>query len=111
MNENPYSASPIDSRAQTQPSVGSKIRRIKKFSPLQLGKISGIMYVIVSLIFVPFLLLAALFGSSKDGGISIVLVIFIPVIYGVMGFLTGVLGGFVYNMCAKIVGGIEVEIE
>jgi hypothetical protein len=29
----------------------------------------------------------------------------------VMGFLVGVIGGWLYNLFAKWIGGIEVEIE
>ena len=34
-----------------------------------------------------------------------------PVIYAIMGFITGVIGAFVYNLVAKWIGGIEVEVE
>jgi hypothetical protein len=34
-----------------------------------------------------------------------------PVIYAVMGFVFGVLGAWVYNLIAKWIGGIEVEVE
>ena len=37
--------------------------------------------------------------------------IFVPVIYAVMGFVSGALGAVIYNLVAKWVGGIEVEVE
>ena len=37
--------------------------------------------------------------------------IFAPIIYAVMGFIIGVIGAFIYNLVAKWVGGIEVEVE
>jgi hypothetical protein len=37
--------------------------------------------------------------------------LFMPVLYAVMGFVFGVIGAFIYNVIAKWVGGIEVEVE
>jgi hypothetical protein len=37
--------------------------------------------------------------------------ILMPVIYGVMGFIGGVIGAAVYNLVARWIGGIEVEVE
>ena len=37
--------------------------------------------------------------------------ILMPVIYGVMGFIGGVIGAAVYNLDARWIGGIELEVE
>ncbi len=37
--------------------------------------------------------------------------IFLPLIYGAMGFVFGSLMAFIYNFAAKYVGGIEIEFE
>jgi hypothetical protein len=44
-------------------------------------------------------------------GISIVLIILLPVFYGVMGFVFGIIGAVLYNLVAGWIGGFEVEIE
>jgi hypothetical protein len=44
-------------------------------------------------------------------GIMFGMGIFMPIIYGVMGFVFGVLGAAVYNLIARWIGGIEVEVE
>ena len=44
-------------------------------------------------------------------GLGVGFAIFAPIMYGVMGFLVGVIGAFLYNVVAKWVGGIEVEVE
>jgi len=36
---------------------------------------------------------------------------FAPVIYGAMGFVMGALSAFLYNVFAKWVGGIEVQVQ
>jgi hypothetical protein len=37
--------------------------------------------------------------------------LFMPIIYAVMGFLVGVTSGWLYNLFAQWIGGIEVEIK
>jgi hypothetical protein len=37
--------------------------------------------------------------------------LFMPVLYAVMGFVSGVIGAGIYNLVAKWMGGIEVDIE
>ena len=34
-----------------------------------------------------------------------------PLIYGAMGFVGGAIGALIYNLFAKWVGGIELEME
>jgi hypothetical protein len=79
-------------------------KRISHISPLQLGIVSGLLYGIISLIIVPFFLIATLLGHAGPGAIF---AIFLPIIYGVMGFIVGVLTAFVYNLVANWTGGIE----
>jgi hypothetical protein len=37
-------------------------------------------------------------------------IILLPVFYGLMGFLAGLLGAFLYNVAAGFIGGIELEV-
>ena len=37
--------------------------------------------------------------------------IFMPIVYGVMGFIFGILMAAIYNLIARWIGGIEVEVE
>jgi len=37
--------------------------------------------------------------------------IFLPIIYGVMAFIFGVIGAALYNLVARWIGGLEVEVE
>ena len=34
-----------------------------------------------------------------------------PFIYAIMGFVGGIVSAFVYNLIARWVGGVEVEVE
>ena len=99
-------------------------RRLKRIAPLQAAKILGILYAAMGLIFVPFFLLAAAAGAFAQAGseearaagavaagMMVVMGLLAPVIYGVMGFVVGALGAFVYNLIARWVGGLEFEFE
>jgi hypothetical protein len=48
-------------------------------------------------------LFAALFGVGA--------IIFMPIIYGIMGFIMGLITAWLYNLVAGWVGGIEMEFE
>jgi hypothetical protein len=37
--------------------------------------------------------------------------IFMPVFYGIFGFIFGVISAAIYNLIARWIGGIEVEVE
>jgi hypothetical protein len=99
-------------------------RKLKRIAPLQLGKMLGVLYGLMGLIFLPFVLLASVFGAfaSHSGnssappatafaGIGIVFALLIPIMYAVFGFIGGVVGAWIYNIVAGLVGGIEVEVE
>ena len=102
-------------------------RRIKRIAPLQAGKMLGVLYGCMGLIFLPIFLLAGMAGAFAQqtqqtqgaaGAPAAAIIalmfgmgIFMPIIYGVMGFVFGVLGAAVYNLIARWIGGIEVEVE
>jgi hypothetical protein len=102
-------------------------RRIKRIAPLQAGKMLGILYGCMGLIFLPFFALAGLAGAFAQqtqqaqtaGAAPAALVaammfgfgIFLPVFYGVFGFIFGVISAAIYNLIARWIGGIEVEVE
>jgi len=85
-------------------------KRLTYVSPLQLGIVLGVLYGVISLLIVPIFILAALFGP-KGSGLGIVFVIFLPIIYAVMGFVFGVISAFVYNLVAKWTGGVEFTTQ
>ena len=109
MDSNPYSASSLAGQQENE-NQPSRIRRVKRFNPLQTGKLLAVLYFGISLLFVPFILLGSAF-VPKGSGMGVGFAIFLPIIYGLLGFIGGAIGAFCYNLCAKFVGGIEVEIE
>lgn len=92
------------------------MKRIKKFGVLQTAKVAALLYTIVSAIFIiPFGFIAVIFSSvdypfSALGGGGI-LIFFLPLLYGFIGFITVAIGCSIYNLISDKIGGIEVEVE
>jgi len=85
---------------------------------MSIAKISGLLYGCMGLIFAPIFLLFGLLGSMAGqnktpfaGIIGVVFAVMLPVAYGVIGFITGAIGAFLYNLLAQWVGGFELEFE
>jgi hypothetical protein len=102
----------------TVPPIAPHIRRLKSIAPLQLGKMLAILYGIMGLLFVPFFLLMSLASASMPAQQRVGMMAFgagfalaMPFLYAGMGFVCGALGALIYNVVAKWIGGIEVEVE
>ncbi len=54
---------------------------------------------------------AARAPAAVATGIMLGMGLFIPVIYGVMGFVVGIIGAAIYNLVAGWIGGIEMDVE
>jgi hypothetical protein len=91
---------------------------LKSVGVMSVAKVMGLIYGCMGLFFIPFFLIAALAGSMAGqnkfplaGAVGIVLAIAMPVMYGVMGFITGALGALLYNLLANWIGGFELELD
>src|SRR5215207_1918696 len=100
-----------------------QIRRMGVFSCAKIysitlaamGLIIGIIYGLIFMVVGG----AMMAGGGRDSGaagasslvIGLVMMIAIPVFYGIIGFVGGLIGGLVYNVAAGVVGGLELELE
>jgi len=102
---------------------------IRRFSVFSVAKIQGLLaFVIGILIGVVYGLFFMIFGaafstlaarggdSQAMGGagaivIGIIIMIAVPIFYGIIGFIGGMIGALVYNAAAGIVGGIRFELD
>ncbi|MBI2107820.1 hypothetical protein HYT54_01725 [Candidatus Woesearchaeota archaeon] len=93
--------------------------KIKKIGILSLGKIMGILYALMGLILGAILSLISLIGSALSsngfgifiGMFGIGAIIFLPIFYGVIGFVFGLITALLYNLVASWIGGLEIETE
>ena len=96
--------------------------RIRRVRPLSLGKMMGGLDLLMGLIIGGIFSLVALFGAAmipaEEGGgpllgalFGLGAVIVLPIVYGVMGFVMGIVGALIYNLVAGLFGGIEIEVD
>ncbi|MBI4137562.1 hypothetical protein HY469_05875 [Candidatus Roizmanbacteria bacterium] len=92
---------------------------INKINILSAGKIAGATYFLFGLIFGIFISLFSFIGAGFSdepgagvfgalfGGMAIIL---LPLMYGAMGFIGGIIGAALYNLIARYMGGLEIEV-
>jgi hypothetical protein len=90
---------------------------IKSINPLSAGKMLGLTYACLGLLIGGIISLIALAGAGGNRGgpeavfLGVGAVIMVPLFYGVLGFIAGLIGALIYNLIAAAVGGIEIEVE
>jgi hypothetical protein len=95
---------------------------IKKVGVLSLGKMMGMLYALLGLIFGSIFTCISLIGSAAvmsevgiEGAAGMVFglgaIIIFPLMYGVIGFIGGIIVGLLYNLIAGMAGGIEIYTE
>ena len=89
------------------------IQEVRRIKPFSLAKVTAALSFIMSLIFfIPFLIFA-IFGSDRENATDFIdgFVLAMPVFYFIFGYIFGLISGFVYNLVAKYMGGIKLELE
>lgn len=95
---------------------------INRVGPLSVAKLAGMLYAILGLIFGAIISLIALAGgmaaNSDEPGAALVGAIFgagavivLPILYGGMGFVMTLLMAGLYNVTARIVGGVQIDVS
>lgn len=92
---------------------------IKHIDVLSVAKITGIIAAAFGLFFgVIFFLFSSLFGAilgNHGGGTAmfggIAGIFLLPILYGIFGFIGGLIQAFVYNLASGFVGGVRIEVE
>jgi hypothetical protein len=93
---------------------------IKRIAPLSLARIAGTLYAVIGLFFgciVSLIAMSGAFGSEAPrfpalGSMFGVGAIFIlPIFYACIGFVGMLIGAWLYNVVAGLVGGIELDVQ
>lgn len=83
-------------------------KQITRISIAQTSKVLAIMYAAFGLVHFIFGVLLMIFGKSRGAGIML---IFMPVIIAILGYLGAAFFSWIYNFIASKVGGIEFELS
>jgi hypothetical protein len=96
---------------------------LKRIGALSLAKICAIIYAVIGLIIGFFVsaiaLLGTMIGSAFDESAGPFIGLFFgigsiflfPILYGLLGFLGGLISAAIYNLAARTIGGVEMEFE
>lgn len=95
---------------------------LRRIGAVSLGKVFGILYALLGLVIGALFALLSLVGAGIGAAASgdeawlgaffgVGAIIILPIFYGVIGFIGGLLTGLFYNLAAGIVGGVQVELE
>ena len=96
------------------------MHRVSSVDVMSVARTVALIYGAMSLIVVPIILIAGLVGSfsAKDVSpfwrvsMSIVVVVAVPILDAVAGFIMGGIGAMIYNVAAsRLGGGIVVDLE
>ena len=91
------------------------MKRIKKIGVYQTAKVAAIIYFLLAAVFmIPFGLLTSFIGNDEVPGIPFgggLFFIFLPILYGLIGFIMTAVACLIYNLVSNWTGGIEVEFE
>lgn len=93
------------------------VAKIQGFLGFVIGLLIGVVYGLVFMIFGAAISSLAPQGDSQAMGgvgaivIGLIIMIAVPIFYGILGFIGGVIGALVYNLAAGVVGGLKFELE
>lgn len=117
--ETPYQTPAANSSI---PSAGNNKKRLKSVSPVRAGLVLGVLYAVMvflaMLIIIPLGLTGMFSGGrglgvtgAREVGVGLGMIIGGPLIYGLVGFIGGVIAAWIYNIIAKMTGGLEFTLE
>ena len=92
---------------------------VNSIGVLSVGKMFGALYALLGVIIGAFFSLISIIGvaaGAQNAGPAALLVgagaiIILPVFYGLLGFVGGIIMAVLYNVVASVTGGIEFELK
>ncbi len=96
---------------------------IKRVGALSLAKVAAVLYAGIGLLIGGLISLLALTGlpgglaASDAGGAAfgalfgVGAIILLPIFYGIVGFIGTLIAALLFNVAARITGGVEIEIQ
>jgi hypothetical protein len=93
---------------------------IKRFEPLSVGKVAGVLYAALGLVVGAVVSVAALvggfsqntpFGPLAGGMVGVAAIVLLPIFYGGLGLIVAIIAAWLYNLAAGFVGGIEIDVQ
>ncbi|MGF1453029.1 MAG: hypothetical protein ACFB21_13260 [Opitutales bacterium] len=83
---------------------------LKRIGVIQLGKFLAVLYLFLALIAAPFLLVSV-FAGPESAAYGIGMIVGVLLFYPIAGFVFGMIFALLFNLVAKMVGGVLMEFE
>jgi hypothetical protein len=95
---------------------------IKRVNPMSVAKMSGILGVLLGLVIGAFVSLGMMLWSTAPAAVDAAVprfagmlfgvgaIVALPIFYGVFLFIVGLIQAALYNVAAKWVGGVEIDV-
>jgi hypothetical protein len=102
------------------------VKVIRSFGVLSFGKFLGILYAMLGAVFGVIyggiMMIVGMVGGSADAenagafrafgvGGGLAMIIIAPILYGLLGFIFGLIGTLLANLALKFSGGLELEVD
>lgn len=93
---------------------------VKRVGPLSFARLSGALYALIGLLVGGVFSMIAMaggfasddtFGRGLGAAIGVGAIVMFPLLYGLMGFVATLIGAWLYNIVASIVGGVELDVQ
>ena len=96
---------------------------VKRVGALSLAKVVSLIYALLGLFFGALFSLITMAGAMSDSSefgefgalaglaFGIGAVVFLPIFYGVLGFIFSLLMAGLYNLIAGVIGGVEIDVS
>ena len=86
------------------------IRSVTRVSPWQAGKFFAVLYFIIGLVFAVFFALVAQLAPPDQVGFGLGFALAFPFMYAIGALIFVPIFCWLYNLVAKLVGGLEFEV-
>ena len=86
---------------------------LTRIAPWPAARILAVLYLVLGFLFTPLMVLYSVFNPEAGDlrALGVVMAVFMPFLYAIIGFVTGLLGGALYNVFARMFGGIPLTFE
>jgi len=93
---------------------------ITRVAPLSFAKITAVLYALLGLFFGAIVTLISLAGgfasnTARGTGLGLMVgagaIVVLPLMYSTIGFIATLIGAWLYNIAAGIVGGVEMDVQ
>ncbi len=96
--------------------------RLTRVGVFSAGKLTGLLYTLFGLIFGACFAVISMVGGTFGAadadatglatfmGFGVAAILLLPILYGLLGFLGGMLTAALYNLVSGLAGGLEVDI-